>query len=197
MVSRCKERRVLRSLRGTSFINAHEAILMANRLHRWVLAAALTGLAGGVLAQTGSSSVSATPAPAGGPGWHQHRHHGGYMGFIMHSFHDLDLTAAQKEQMHTIMSAARQQHSAERAAGGATMMALADPGNANYASALATAKQHSQERIQEGSDLQLKLYAILTPAQKAQLTQNVAAHEAKMQQWKAAHAAGAGSAGTN
>jgi Spy/CpxP family protein refolding chaperone len=180
---------------GYTFINAHEAILMVNRLHRWVLAAALTGLAGGVLAQP--SSAPAAPDPAGGPGWHQHRDHGDFMGFIMHSFHDLDLTAAQKEQMHTIMSAAHQQHAAERAAGGAIMMALADPGNANYASALATAKQHAQERIQEGSDLQLKLYAILTPAQKAQLTQNVAAHEAKMEQWKAAYAPGAGSAGAN
>jgi Spy/CpxP family protein refolding chaperone len=168
---------------------------MANRLHRWVLAAALTGLAGGVLAQTGSSSASVTPSPAGGPGWHQHRHHGGYFGFIIHSFHGLDLTAAQKEQVHTILSTARQQHEAERAAGGSTMLALADPGNANYASALQTAKQNAATRIQEGSDLQLKLYAILTPAQKAQLTQNVAAHAAKMEQWKAAHAAG--SAGAN
>jgi Spy/CpxP family protein refolding chaperone len=168
---------------------------MANRLHRWVLAAALTGLAGGVLAQTGSTSASATPSPAGEQGWHQHRHHGGYFGFIMHSFHELDLTAAQKEQMHAILSAAHEQHQAERAAAGSTMMALADPGNANYASALQTAKQNAATRIQEGSDLQLKLYAILTPAQKAQLTQNVAAHEAKMQQWKAAHAAG--SAGAN
>jgi Spy/CpxP family protein refolding chaperone len=163
---------------------------MANRLHRWVLAAALTGLAGGVLAQTGSSSASVTPSPAGGPGWHQHRHHGGYLGFIMHSFHGLDLTAAQKEQVHTILSAARQEHQAERAAGGSTMLALADPGNANYTSALQTAKQNAATRIQEGSDLQLKLYAILTPAQKAQLTQNVAAHAAKMEQWKASHAAG-------
>jgi Spy/CpxP family protein refolding chaperone len=108
----------------------------------------------------------------------------------MRSFHDLDLTAAQKEQVHTILSAARQQHQAERAAGGSTMLALADPGNPNYATALQTAKQNAATRIQEGSDLQLKLYAILTPAQKAQLTQNVAAHEAKMEQWKAAHAAG-------
>lgn len=162
---------------------------MANRLHRWVLAAALTGLAGGVLAQTGSSSASVPPPPPGGPGWHEHRHHGEF-GFIMRSFHDLDLTAAQKEQVHTILSAARQQHQAERAAGGSAMLALADPGNPNYATALQTAKQNAATRIQEGSDLQLKLYAILTPAQKAQLTQNVAAHEAKMEQWKAAHAAG-------
>jgi|HubBroStandDraft_6_1064221.scaffolds.fasta_scaffold811249_1 Spy/CpxP family protein refolding chaperone len=169
---------------------------MVNRLHRWVLAAAMTGLAGGVLAQTGSTSASDTPPQAGGPGWHQHRHHGEF-GFIMHSFHELNLTAAQKEQMHSILSAAHQQHEAERAAGGSTMMALADPGNANYASALQTAKQRAAERIQEGSDLQLKLYAILTPAQKAQLTQNVAAHAAKMEQWKAAHAAGAGSPGAN
>src|ERR1700683_873277 len=109
--------------RGDTFINAHEAILMANRLHRWVLAAALPGLAGGVLAQTGSSSA-VTPSPAGGPGWHQHRHHGEF-GFIMRSFHDLDLTAAQKEQVHTILSAARQQHEAERAAGAPTMRAFA------------------------------------------------------------------------
>jgi Spy/CpxP family protein refolding chaperone len=170
---------------------------MVNRLHRWVLAAAMTGLAGGVLAQTGSTATSATPPQAGAPGWHHHGHHGDFMGFMMHSFHGLDLTAAQKEQMHSILSAARQQHEAERAAGGTTMMALADPGNANYASALQTAKQHAAQRLQEGSDLQLKLYAILTPAQKAQLTQNVAAHEAKMEQWKAAHAAGAGSPGAN
>jgi Spy/CpxP family protein refolding chaperone len=167
---------------------------MANRLHRLVLAVALTGLAGGVLAQTGSSSTASDAAPAAGApngGWHHGRHHGGMMGFWMHSLHDLDLTAAQKEQIHAIFTAARQQHQAERASAGTTMMALADPGNPNYSTALATAKQRAETRIQEGSELQLKIYALLTPAQKVQLTKNVAAHEAKMEQWKAAHANGA------
>jgi Spy/CpxP family protein refolding chaperone len=173
---------------------------MANRLHRLVLAVALTGLAGGVLAQTGSTSAgSDVSPPAGGPngGWHHDRHHGGMMGLWMHSLHGLDLTAAQKDQIHAIFTAARQQHQAERASGGVTMMTLADPGNANYSSALQTAKARAEERIQEGSDLQLKVYALLTPAQKLQLTKNVAAHEAKMEQWKAAHANGAGAASSN
>lgn len=214
---------------------------MANRIHQLVLALALTGLAGGVLAQTGSDSPTAgadSSAPPGAPhahsrqggdwgqggehgkwggegrgdehwghgrhGHHHHHHHhrrhgcwghGGHghgpgmMGGrgLMGSFHELDLTPAQREQVHTILSTARQQHADKRqgAGGRPDMMALANPGDPNYATALQAAKKRAADRIQEFGDLQQKLYNVLTPQQKTQLTKTLAEHKAKMAQWKA------------
>jgi Spy/CpxP family protein refolding chaperone len=107
--------------------------------------------------------------------------------FLMGSFRGLDLTPAQREQVHTVLSTARQQHENKRpgAAGGPDMMALANPGDPNYATALQAAKKRAADRIQEFSELQQKLYNVLTPQQKTQLTKNVAERKAKMAQWKA------------
>jgi Spy/CpxP family protein refolding chaperone len=104
---------------------------------------------------------------------------------LLGSFRGLDLTPAQREQVHTILSTAREQHANKRPAGGPDMMALANPGDPNYASALQAAKKRATDRIQERSDLQMKLYNVLTPQQKTQLTKTLAERKAKMAQWKA------------
>jgi len=103
----------------------------------------------------------------------------------MRSFRGLDLTPAQREQVHTILSSAHEQHGKMRPAGAPDMMALANPGDPNYSTAVQAAKKRAADRIQAGSDLQLKLYNVLTPQQKTQLTKSLAERKAKMQQWKA------------
>ncbi len=132
-------------------------------------------------------------------GWGRHGHDGGMMGGpgLMRRFRGLDLTPAQREQVHTILSSAREQHAKMRPAGGPDMMALANPGDPNYATAVQAAKKRAADRIQAGSDLQLKLYNILTPQQKAQLTKSLAERKAKMEQWKTQRAKGANGAPGN
>ena len=132
--------------------------------------------------------------------WHHHRHHhrwghrwghgwggehdgaGGQGAMLMRSFRGLNLTAAQREQLHTILYKSRQGNPGMHAGGMPDMMALANPGDPNYAAALAAAKKRATDRIQKDSDLRLQLYNVLTADQKAQLTNNLAAWKARMAQ---------------
>jgi Spy/CpxP family protein refolding chaperone len=94
----------------------------------------------------------------------------------------LGLSADQKAQVQGILAdaqAARQKNAAERQAARAQMAALANPGDPNYAAALETAKTRAAEAIQKRSDLQVSLYNVLTPQQKAQLTQLIAERRAQ------------------
>ncbi len=201
---------------------------MSNRLHQLILAAAISGMAGGVLAQTPPPDNGPPGHPHamhqdGGDGqdgdgqWgedhrdsdgdhHHHRHHchhhrhwqqhrwghgGGMQGpqqGLMRAFHELNLTAAQKQQIHGIVSNARQQFATQRAAGAPDMMALMNPGDANYAAAVQAAKKRAADRIQRASDLKLQVYNVLTPEQKAQLSKSMADWKAGMAQ----HRDGAG-----
>jgi len=143
----------------------------------------------------------------GGEGRHRHHHHHhhhhwghrhqgwGYGPQAMHrpggrmmeglpllrSFHALNLTAAQHQQVQDLLRKAREQVAAKRPAGPpADRLALANPGDPGYASAVQAAKKRATDRIQQRSDLNQQLYGVLTADQKTQLSKMLATWKARM-----------------
>ena len=113
----------------------------------------------------------------------------------MRATRQLNLTADQQASIKTILSNARAQAKAARAAGPAVdMTVLANPGDPNYATALQNAKTLAANHIQAESQLQAQIYDVLTAQQKAQLPTVLAALKAQAAARRAAHtgAAGAG-----
>jgi periplasmic protein CpxP/Spy len=161
--------------------------------------ASIGGAAGIVSAQTTSSSTTTTTAPTTGHKWHGH--HGGFLlGMTLRATKQLNLTADQQASIKTILSTARAQAKAAHAANAATvdMTVLGNPGDANYATELQSAKTLAANRLETESQLQGQIYNVLTPAQKAQLPTVLAAMKAKAAArraaWSQAHG-GSSSAG--
>jgi Spy/CpxP family protein refolding chaperone len=157
---------------------------MKNRAKWLMVALAMTGVAGAVMGQTSSSSGSSSGASTGTPGGHHWKHHGMMAGGgLLHALHQLNLTPAQQQSVHTILTAARSQFAAERKAGGGPdFTALSNPGDPNYA----TAKQELQTRmanhIQEQTQTEEAIYKVLTTEQQQQLPGILANMKAKMGQ---------------
>jgi Spy/CpxP family protein refolding chaperone len=159
---------------------------MKNRT-KWLMAAlAMTGVAGAVMGQTSSSSSgSDSSAPPAGH-WHHHGHGMMAGGGLLRAVHQLNLTPAQQQSVHTILAAARSQFEAERKAGGGPdFTVLSNPGDPNYASAKQDLQSRLANRIQEQSQTELAIYKVLTPEQQQQLPQILAAMKAKMAQHSA------------
>jgi Spy/CpxP family protein refolding chaperone len=167
-----------------------------------VLAMASLGTVAGIAnAQTTTpSTTTTTTAPETGHKWH--RHHGGFLlGMTLRATKQLNLTADQQASIKTILSTARAQAKAAHAAGTSPidMTVLGNPGDANYATALQSAKSLASTRIQNESELQGQIYNVLTAQQKAQLPTVLAAMKAQAAQrraaWEQKHATGATGAG--
>jgi Spy/CpxP family protein refolding chaperone len=148
---------------------------------KWLMVAlAMTGVAGAVMGQTSGSSSSGG-AVAGH--WHHHGHGMMVGGGLLRAVHQLNLTPAQQQSVHTILTAARSQLQAERkAAGGPDFAVLSNPGDPNYGSAMQDLQARMASRIQEQSETQQAIYKVLTPEQQQQLPQILAAMKAKMSQ---------------
>lgn len=158
---------------------------MKNRAKWLMVALAMTGIAGAVMGQ--SNSDAATPNAAAGTAGARHWHHRGQGmmlgGGLLHAMHQLNLTPAQQQSVHTIMAAAHSQFAAERTAGGRPdFTVLSNPGDPNYASALQQLQTRLANRIQEQSQTEQALYKVLTSEQQQQLPQILAAMRAKMTQ---------------
>jgi Spy/CpxP family protein refolding chaperone len=167
-----------------------------------VLAVASLGTAAGVAsAQTTTTpSTTTTTAPATGHKWH--RHHGGFLlGMTLRATKQLNLTAEQQASIKTILSTARAQAKAAHASGTSPidMTVLGNPGDANYATALQSAKTLASTRIQNESEIQGQIYNVLTAQQKAQLPTVLASMKAQAAQrraaWEQKHATGTTGAG--
>jgi Spy/CpxP family protein refolding chaperone len=167
-----------------------------------VLAVASLGTAAGVAsAQTTTTpSTTTTTAPATGHKWH--RHHGGFLlGMTLRATKQLNLTADQQASIKTILSTARAQAKAAHASGTSPidMTVLGNPGDANYATALQSAKTLASTRIQNESEIQGQIYNVLTAQQKAQLPTVLASMKAQAAQrraaWEQKHATGTTGAG--
>jgi Spy/CpxP family protein refolding chaperone len=150
---------------------------------KWLMVAlAMTGVAGAVMGQSASSSSS------GGPGrgeWHHWHHRDGMMltGGLLHAFRQLDLTPAQQQSVHTILTAAHAQFESERkAAGKPDFTVLSNPGDPNYATALQSLQTQMTNRLQEQSQTEQALYKVLTPTQQAQLVTVLATMKSRMAQ---------------
>ncbi|MGH8252885.1 MAG: Spy/CpxP family protein refolding chaperone [Steroidobacteraceae bacterium] len=104
--------------------------------------------------------------------WHHHDMHGhgpaGEAG-LMSVLRDLDLTSAQKDQVHGILSTDRAQMKSERQGAIADLPALGNPGDPQHAAAVQTAAKRAADRVQHWNTLEQQVYAVLTPAQQAQL----------------------------
>jgi Spy/CpxP family protein refolding chaperone len=157
-----------------------------NKRTKWLMAAlAMTGVAGAVMGQTSSSSGSDSSAPPAGH-WHHHGHGMMAGGGLLRAVHQLNLTPAQQQSVHTILAAARSQFETERKAGGGPdFTVLSNPGDPNYASAKQDLQTRMASRIQEQSQTELAIYKVLTPEQQQQLPQILAAMKAKMGQHSA------------
>jgi Spy/CpxP family protein refolding chaperone len=158
---------------------------MKNRAKWLMVTLAMTGVAGAVVAQTASSSGSSSGASTGSTGGHHWKHRHGMMagGGLLHALHQLNLTPAQQQSVHTILTAARSQFAAERKAGGGPdFTALSNPGDPNYA----TAKQELQTRvanhIQEQTQTEEAIYKVLTTQQQQLLPGILANMKARMAQ---------------
>jgi Spy/CpxP family protein refolding chaperone len=163
-----------------------------------VLAMASISTAAGIAsAQTTTpSTTTTTTAPATGHKWH--RHHGGFLlGMTLRATKQLNLTADQQASIKTILSTARAQAKAAHAANASSvdMSVLGNPGDANYATALQSAKSLASTRIQNESEIQGQIYNVLTAQQKAQLPTVLASMKAQAAQrraaWEQKHATGA------
>ena len=159
---------------------------MKNRAKWLMVALALTGVAGAVYAQTTGSSSDATPRAATAGAGHWHRHRGAMGGYMVHALHQLNLTDAQKQSVHSILLGARAQFKAQRqGAGVSNFAALANPGDPNHAAALQDLQSRMAARIQAREQVQQQIYSVLTPDQKSQLASIVAARQAKLAQHSA------------
>jgi Spy/CpxP family protein refolding chaperone len=95
----------------------------------------------------------------------------------------LNLTPAQQQSVHSILTAARAQSQAERTAGDKPdFTVLSNPGDQNYGTALQELQTRIAARLQEQSQTQLALYNVLTKQQQAQLPAILASMKAKMSQ---------------
>ncbi|HWW20855.1 MAG TPA: Spy/CpxP family protein refolding chaperone [Steroidobacteraceae bacterium] len=159
---------------------------MKNRVTWLMVALALTGVAGGVYAQTTPSSAGTAPSDSstGGNHQHWHPHRGGMMGgMMMHTLHQLNLTDAQKQSVHSILLTARNNAKAQhQSAGAPNFAALANPGDPNHGAALQDLLARMTARIQARDAVQQQIYGVLTQDQKTQLASIIAAKQAKWAQ---------------
>ena len=135
----------------------------------------------GAAAVTTAATQPATPsnAPSQGP-MRQDRHRGPDGGF--HRILDqLELTAEQKTQIHSIFEQAKPQmqavHQSSRAS--REQLAVVPPTDPAYAGLVASAKTNAAAQIQLTSDLWTQVYAKLTPDQRARIPTIVAEQRAK------------------
>jgi len=138
----------------------------------------------GVAAITTAATQPATPSNAPSPGaMRQDRHHGpgGPDGGFHRILDQLDLTAEQKTQIHSIYEQAKPQmqavHQSSRAS--REQLAVVPPTDPAYASLVASAKTNAAAQIQLTSDLWTQVYAKLTPDQRARIPTIVAAQRTK------------------
>jgi Spy/CpxP family protein refolding chaperone len=164
---------------------------MSIRAGLMIAALGMSGAAGfaasGAWAATDTDSVTVvSPGSGSPPAWHGHRRPGMLTFGMLRAFKQLNLTEAQQQSVHTILANARKQFTAERQANAPNFTALSNPGDPNYAAALAAAKTAAANRVQEIGDIKQQLYGVLTPQQQAQLPQVLASIQAQFAQRRAA-----------
>src|SRR5258708_5117319 len=149
--------------------------------------ALLAATVGASTAAAADDAEAAVPAPAPGAGPHGWGHGPGGPG---HLFSKLGLNAEQQASIKAIMTAAKPQMKSMHDQMRANHLKLMQtkPDDPNYGNVVAEVAQSSaalaSQRTAHAAELRTQMYAVLTPAQKTQLT----ALEAP----RAAHAAGRG-----
>jgi protein CpxP len=131
-----------------------------------------------------------TPSAATGQHWHGGHRHGSFRQLLSR----LDLTAEQQAQVQSIFAQAKPQFRALVANSRANRELLATTAPTDhpaYDLLLATSKANAASRIQLRSDVWAQIYAVLTPAQQAQVPGIVAAQkaarDARRAAWQSQH----------
>ena len=96
---------------------------------------------------------------------------GGAEGALLQVMHQLDLSEAQQQQIHTLVQTARGQWQAAEESGLTDLPALGNPADPNHLAALQSAKARAAQRIQDWSDLEQQIYGVLSTDQRARLPQ--------------------------
>ena len=113
-----------------------------------------------------------------------HQRHGaaghGAEGALMQVMHELALSDTQKQQIHTLVRTARSQWQSQMDSGLNDLPALGNPGDPNHAAAVQSAKARAAQRIQDWSELEQQIYALLTTEQRARLPQLLAELQTRM-----------------
>jgi len=157
----------------------------STRMISAVLAALPVLAFAGALQAEGAADAAAPGAPGAPMHWHPHGMHGpGFAGEpgLMGVLHKLDLTPAQKDQIHGIMKNEHAQMESDRQGEIADLPALGNPGDPQHAAAVQSAQKRAADRIQHRNDIDQQIYAILTPAQQAQVPQLLTAMQQHMSQ---------------
>jgi protein CpxP len=130
-------------------------------------AGALLTAATGITAANAAEEAAGAPPP-GAPGWH---HHGG----PGHLLSKLDLNAAQKQQIKSIMTAAHPQMQSLHEQMHANMLKLQQtkPTDPNYATIVSQVSQAhgslSEQMLTQHAEVRAQVFKVLTPAQQTQL----------------------------
>lgn len=144
---------------------------------------------------SGTAAASTAQGPQGQKFQGRHGMHRGH-DLFGGALRQLNLSADQKTQVHSILSAARQQARAQRSGKTVDRLALANPGDPNHPLAVQAAQAAAVARLNQWNSVQQQVYDVLTPAQKAQLPTLLAQLQQQRQQrverWKAAHPSSAG-----
>lgn len=158
-----------------------------------IIGTGLAALATLGLAAPLHSALAADAANASQPmAWHHGgggAHGRGAEGAMMHVLHELNLSDAQKQQVHTLLSSARAQWQAQSGSAVDDLAALGNPGDPNHAAAVQAAQARAAQRIQNWSEVQQQVYAVLTPAQQAQLPQLLAQWQSQAAERRSTHKA--------
>jgi periplasmic protein CpxP/Spy len=154
---------------------------MKRVVNRWLVSLALSGAAAFSFAQTPptagappSASQAAVPHEHGRRGpMHEHP--------FMHVLHQLNLTDAQKTQIHSIYKAARPQMEslAESTHQNMAELMSTSPQDAGYTALVEKSKADALAHIKLITDTQAQIYAVLTPEQQAKIPDIVAAEKAR------------------
>lgn len=150
-------------------------------LHGALLALVSIGAVAGDL-QSATTTSDATSS-ASSSGWHRHGPGMGEAAFgggLIKVLRQLNLSDAQKQQVHTILRTAHDQSQVDRRGEIADLPAFGNPGDPQYAAAVQAAETRATQRVLHWSEIQQQVYAVLTPAQQAQLPQLLTALQQRM-----------------
>jgi Spy/CpxP family protein refolding chaperone len=152
----------------------------------FILASALAATTVAIAAPSGQN---AAPDAGQSHGWHGHGHHGdrGDRGMGLDK---LNLTDAQKASVKQIMHGSMSQNKSQRDALRQQRDAFHSmtPDQVGYQAAATRMAQAEgdamQQRVLQRATIEAKIYAVLTPTQKAQLATMKTQREARKAQWK-------------
>lgn len=160
-----------------------------------VSSAALASAIAAVPAFAAAGDPAAAPQSNQAPGMHDGMRHGrdgmnrgmnkGMMGPFLMAVHKLDLTAQQHQSIRSLLDGAHQARKAQMQNMGENLVVLGNPGDPGYPAAIQSAKDKAANMIQQRSDLDTQIYAVLTADQKAKLPTVLADMQSKLAQRKA------------